>query len=186
MCYQRVYAYDLQRHSCRLDIPKWPEILPRLSIFDLETFPAGGENAEHKCALIVALFEEQIHGHFCKIAFANPFYETTDSQACAVPGYLYFDYVPSQLPNLIVAPVGKRINKRPKDASNIHFKLGTPSMLVESSEALRRQYQGYKANLRKYHHLSRELLHDPTIHFLLYFCQECFYYTNCVSQYGGR
>ena len=65
---------------------RFPKILPRLTIFDLETFPASGPHSEHKCCLIVALFELELHGNFAKIAFGQ------DSHAAAVPGYMMVKY----------------------------------------------------------------------------------------------
>ena len=186
ICYQRIYTYDTQRHACGLAIPKCPEILQRLQVFDLETYPEGGDDGEMKGCLLVALFEEQCHGHFCKIVFSVNEFERSDAKACAIPGYFYFDYLPQSLSNMIVLPTNKRLTKGPKQGQGPHFTLGTPSMLAKSYVALREQYVAYQANLEKHSHLSPEILNDPTVQYLLYLCQDCFVNSNCVSQYGGR
>ena len=180
ICYTMVKDQETKSHHCALKKVKFPKILPRLVIYDAETFI---KNGEHRSCLISCVYESVLHGNFNLVEFGSNSIYMSSLQGGIHPSYITYDYLPSHIGNLIQK---KAQQKEKSEIDERHFSLTSPALASASHRQAKTDFEGYLQVRKQYNHLPDEVRANPFFGFVCFFLQPEFYNSYLIAHYSSR
>ena len=135
---------------------------------------------------LTIFFKVGVHGCFARVNFASGFFERSDTQACVSVAGLYIDYVAQNNGNSIRHGTGRL--RPPSRLEQVHYNINSPAVEKKAHSLIKIHYEAYLANLSRYRRqgISRAILRDPVVQFVIYFTTGLHTGLKCVGHYAGR